>query len=99
MKNKFEKLFNLYFGSYFTLISKKEFLEEGYLGEKDTYHPRLDSFIGDFVGIAKKNYSFVFDPKLHQDGDSDFLMKAHHAGMTANELMIPLIILAKQLTL
>ena len=95
MKNKFEKLFNLYFGSYFTLISKKEFLEEGYLGEKDTYHPRLDSFIGDFVGIAKKNYSFVFDPKLFSDEEASFVMKSHHAGITANELITPLIILAK----
>ena len=94
-KKKFKKLFNKYFGNYFTLISKKDFISEGFLGESDSYNKRLDSFIGDYVGIAKKNYSFVFDPKLYSDNDMDLLFKSHHAGMTINELMIPLIILSK----
>lgn len=94
-KKKFEKLFNLYFGDYFTLIKKADFLNEGYLGESDSYNMRLDSFIGDYVGIAKKNYSFVFNPNLSSDKDSDFVMKSHHAGITTNEMITPLIILAK----
>ena len=94
-KRKFKKLFNNYFGNYFTLINKNDFLKEGYLGETEHYNRRLDSFIGDYVGIAKKNYIFVFDPSLSSDDDNDLVFKSHHAGMTANELMVPLIILAK----
>lgn len=94
-KKKFEKLFNLYFGDYFTLINKDDFLKEGYLGDSESYNKRLDSFIGDYVGIAKKNYTFVFNPNLSCDNDADFVMRSHHAGMTANELVTPLIILAK----
>lgn len=94
-KEKFKKLFNAYFGDYFTLISKEDFIEEGYLGERDTYNKRLDSFIGDFVAIAKKHYSFVFDPKLKSDAEADFVMKSHHAGITEKEMITPLIILAK----
>ena len=94
-KEKFKKLFNTYFGDYFTLISKEDFINEGYLGESDTYNKRLDSFIGDFVAIAKKQYSFVFDPKLRSDSEADFVMKSHHAGITEKEMITPLIILAK----
>lgn len=94
-KKRFVELFNTYFGSYFTLLTKEEFVNGRYLGYGDSYNQRLDSFIGDFVSIAKGHYYFNYNPNSFSDIDEEFLMKSHHAGMTANEMIVPLIILKK----
>ena len=95
-KKCFEKLFNLYFGNYFCLLSKDEFIEEGYLGESvESKNPKLDSFIGDYVAIAKKNYYFNFDPIVSSEEKDEMVFKGHHAGITVDEMVIPLIIMKK----
>lgn len=95
-KRSFEKLFTSYFGAYFTLISKDDFIEEGYLGENIEFkNTKLDSFIGDYVAIAKKNYYFNFDPIVSSEEKDEMVFKGHHAGITANEMIIPLIIMKK----
>ncbi len=92
----FVKLFNTYFADYFTLISKKDFIEEGYLGENiNDVNYKLDSFIGDFVAIAKKNYYFNFDPVIFCEEQDEMIFKSHHAGITANEMVIPFIVVKK----
>ena len=95
-KRSFEKLFISYFGDYFSLLKKNEFIEEGYLGD-DINNPnyKLDSFIGDYVAIAKKNYYFNFDPLISSEEKDELIFKSHHAGITANEMIIPLIIMKK----
>lgn len=95
-KKKFEKLFNEYFSDYFTLIKKKDFIEEGYLGNnisEENY--KLKSFIGDYVAIAKKNYYFNFDPITSCEAQDEMIFKSHHAGITANEMVIPFIVMKK----
>lgn len=95
-KKKFVKLFNEYFSDYFTLLSKKEFIEEGYLGNNISYkNVKLDSFIGDFVAIAKKNYYFNFSPITSCESQDEMVFKSHHAGITANEMVIPFIVIKK----
>ena len=95
-KKRFEKLFISYFGDYFTLITKDDFIEEGYLGEnvRDKNY-KLDSFIGDYVAIAKKNYYFNFDPIVSTECEDEMIFKSHHAGITENEMLIPLIVMKK----
>lgn len=91
-KRKFEKLFNNYFGNYFALIKRKDFIEEGYLGPNyQEVNSHVIDFIGDYVAIAKSTYYFDFTP----DGNPNFIMKSHHAGITANEMVIPLIKIVK----
>ena len=95
-KRKFVKLFNEYFADYFTLMTKKDFIEEGYLGESlECKNSKLDSFIGDYVAIAKKNYYFNFDPLVSSEEKDEMVFKGHHAGITEDEMVIPLIIMKK----
>ena len=95
-KRHFIKLFNTYFGSYFVLLTKKEFIEEGYLGEsvkEENY--KVSDFIGDFVAIAKSNYYFNFNINCYNEEQDEMIFKSHHAGITANEMIIPLVLMKK----
>lgn len=94
-KRKFIHLFNTYFGDYFTLLSKQDFIEEGYLGESCKMNYKLDSFIGDYVAIGKKNYYFNFNLNCYSENDDEMIFRSHHAGITANEMTIPFIVLKK----
>ena len=77
-------------------MSKDEFIEEGYLGESvESKNPKLDSFIGDYVAIAKKNYYFNFDPVVASEEYDQIIFKAHHAGITENEMVIPFVVMKK----
>ena len=95
-KRKFVKLFNEYFADYFTLMTKKDFIEEGYLGNSiNEENYKLTSFIGDYVAIAKKNYYFNFDPVLASLEFDEMIFKSHHAGITENEMVIPFVVMKK----
>lgn len=94
-KKSFEKLFISYFGDYFSLLKKEEFIEEGYLGDKKIINHKIDSFIGDYVAIAKKNYYFNFSPIVSNVDEDEMVFKSHHAGITANEMVIPFIVMKK----
>ena len=75
---QFQNLFNKHFGKYFKLVTKDEF-EKEYLHAKK--HIR---FIGDFVALATGKY------ELKQNHDCK-LLKSNHAGITKEELEIPII--------
>ena len=95
-KRKFVKLFNEYFADYFTLITKKDFIEEGYLGNNiNEENYKIASFVGDYVAIAKKNYYFNFDPVLACEEFDKMVFKSHHAGITENEMIIPFVVMKK----
>lgn len=87
VKNKyldeFKKEFNKSYKDKFKLYTKKQFYKSGLIGKGKKHH-KLDEFIGDFMAIAKKNYMF----KLNL-GKSYI---AQHAGMTKDEMEVPLII-------
>ena len=93
---KFVKNFKKYFGEYFKLLTKEQFIDEGYLGlSKRKMNPYVSSFIGDYVAIATDHYYFNFNPDCYSKVDDQLVFKSHHAGMTANEMMVPLIIIKK----
>lgn len=74
----FQNLFSKHFGKYFKLVTKDDF-EKEYLHAKK--HIR---FIGDFVALATDKY------ELKQNHDCK-LLKSGHAGITKEELEIPII--------
>ena len=82
-KENFEKLFNKYFKDDFLLLTKQELYESNLLGY-GIKHQLLDSFIGDYIAIAITNKMFQL-----KEGAP---FKAHHAGLTKEELEVPLII-------
>ena len=74
----FPTLFNKHFGKWFKLVTKSEF-EKQYL-----YAEKSVRFIGDFVALATDKYD------LKQRPDT-IVLKSHHAGITSDELEIPVI--------
>ena len=75
---EFPGLFNKHFGKWFKLVTKSEF-------EKQYLHAESPArFIGDFVALATDKYD------LKQRPDT-IVLKSHHAGITPDELEIPVI--------
>ena len=75
---EFPKLFEKHFGKWFKLVTKTEF-EKQYLHAESPVR-----FIGDFVALATDKYD------LKQRPDT-IVLKSHHAGITPDELEIPII--------
>lgn len=90
-KNKqpfFYQRFNELFGEYFVLLSKQDFLQSGLLGE-GPQHNMVNEFIGDFVAIAISNKCISY---LEPNGVKQDALIARHAGLTVEELNVPLIL-------
>ena len=84
MQDEFRKEFESTFGDKFLLLSHEEVIEKKLFGE-GTEHSRVEEFLGDFLAISTGKWSLN-----GQRGDMD--MKASHAGLTEEEMMVPLIV-------
>lgn len=83
----FKQRFNAMYKDKFLLYTTEEFLQTGLLGN-GKMHPNLDQCFGDFISIAIDKYMFVLnDGTVH---------KAHHAGLTEGEMMVPLVLYSKK---
>lgn len=78
----FKELFLSLFGKDFILMTKEEALEKKLFGT-GVPHENTAS-IGDFVAIATGNKALLWSEKSKQ-------FKSHHAGITKDEMIIPLI--------
>ena len=78
---EFPDLFNKHFGKYFKLVTKAEF-EKEYLHAEEPVR-----FVGDFAALATDKY------ELRQNRHCQIL-KSNHAGITEDELNIPIIKIA-----
>lgn len=95
-KTSFVKKFKFYFGNYFRLLSKSDFIKQGYLGTNlKKKNKKIERLIGDYVAIATKQYYFVNNKDYLSISDDDMPFKSHHAGLTANEMIVPLIVVEK----
>ena len=82
----FMRFFNDHFSDSFDLYTKREFLARKLFGMGDK-HPNVDITMGDFIAVAKDKYFFkLSDKKKHV---------AHHAGMTPDEMEVPLVFFDK----
>ena len=86
-QKEFEELFHKYYDNEFTLYTKEEFLATNLLGVGEK-HPLVDQFLGDYMAISKGKGMFIFSKS------KDYI--AHHAGLTEDEMMVPLIIYNKK---
>ncbi len=87
-KDEFKSYFESIYSNVYDLYSKDEFLDAGFMGQSETMPPRLSDFLADFVAIAKTDYTFALKEKTLE-------MKSNHAGITGEEMIIPLIVLKK----
>lgn len=87
LHEQFKVEFNTHFENKFLLMSKADLLESELLGTGNQ-HQLVDQFLGDFLAVAIDKYMFsVKDDKIY---------KAHHAGLTEDEMMVPLIMYSKK---
>ena len=84
---QFEKAFQKY-EEKFLLFDRKEFLKHKFLG-KGEMHPKIDDFIGDYMAIAISDSAMK--SIYMQNGKWKKEFYAHHAGLTEDEMLVPLI--------
>lgn len=85
-KNQFEKEFQKEFGDKFFLWTKEKVLESKIFGE-GMEHPNFRGMLGDYLAIAISDLS-IYSTKE----ESEFFVGVH-AGLTEDEMIIPLIII------
>ena len=90
-KDEFETLFNKHFGNDFKLYTKEEVIKNKFFGDgnKNKY---FDSAIGDYLSIGIGN-KYI---KYNSYKEKDPIFKSHHAGITEDEVLIPLITISKK---
>jgi hypothetical protein len=90
-QKQFERIMKTKFNNRILLYDRKSFLKSGLLG-KGNPHPKIDDFIGNYIGIGIDDLGFKTLPKQkYHENENEF--KAHHAGLTREEMLIPLIVL------
>lgn len=83
-KLAFKERFLFYFKDYFELYTKEELMENGFLGDGDYWE-----FIGDFTALATNHYYFSLK-------ENDVLFLSSHAGLTQDEMIVPLCFASKK---
>lgn len=89
MGPKFEKTFNSLFGEVFKLMPTSDAIKQGYFGNPNGHiHQRIADFLGDYVAIATNQFYLSAKEK-------EFAFKSHHAGITRDEMEVPVIVIRK----
>lgn len=88
LNDTFEKYFKSLYSNIYNLYTKDEFISLGFVGKSSNKGARLDDFLADFVAIAKTNYTLCLKEKALNH-------ISNHAGITNEEMIIPLIVLKK----
>lgn len=84
----FESLFRLFFRDHFVLYKTEDALLLELFGP-GTPHPRFHEFVGQYIAIAIDSYYF----KMNR---GRFEMKGQHAGLCADEMLVPLVVFRKE---
>ena len=85
---EFKKLANKYFGDKFLILSKKQVLDMGLLGD-GTPHYKIDDTLGDFLLVSTADCG-IFTTSLYNLPAT--LPRGGHGGLTYEEMTIPLFI-------
>ena len=97
-KEKFKALFEQYFKEDFLLFSHDEFIQSGLLGNGEI-HPKVHDFIGDFVSVGFGKQALTYYDKLAPNADQfkKYVLSftSDHAGISKEEMEVPLIIFSK----
>ena len=86
-KGQFEALFKKYFGEWFILLSREDVYRTGIFG-RGVRSPKFDDLIGDYVACAISDRNLVY----RIVGGSDDTLVGKHAGLTGDEMLVPVII-------
>lgn len=83
---EFQVEFNSLWKDDFILLTKEEALKKNIFGTGNKHH-LFDNFLGDYIALATGRYMFGYNENL----DDENTMLATHAGLTEDEMIIPLI--------
>lgn len=89
-KSNFKQMFHRAFGDKFKLFTHDEFIGSGLLGYGNR-HPKVHDFIGDYVAVAVSDTALWYKDVNGKYND----FKGAHAGLTKEEMTVPLIIIEK----
>lgn len=90
MENDFEKLFNIFYSDSYLLLKSKDAIKEEYFGcSSDPVNPRCEDFLADYVAVGIGDYHFNYK------NENSYIFKSHHAGITKDEMEIPIILVKK----
>lgn len=81
--SRFPAVFKKHFGDHFLLVDQAEFIQR-FLGPGQP-RPDVYDFVGDYVAIS-------LDEMTLMNHRPSFLQIGHHAGLTAQEMQVPLIV-------
>ena len=84
-KKVFAKEFNKVFGKDFLLLTKEQILDKKLFGNGQK-NPRIDDVVGDYMAFG------ISDKALEWE-KVGFLLEARHAGLTKEEMEVPLFII------
>lgn len=84
-QEEFKTLFHKHFGDHFILMPHDQFIESGMLGNGEM-NPNVQDFVGDFVALAIDEYC------LGETTDDKDTLVGIHAGLTDEEMNVPLIV-------
>lgn len=87
----FQETFEKVFQEDFLLLTKEQFLKLHLLG-KGEMHYKIDEYLGDFIAISKSNKAIRYTV----DGKKFKRLIADHAGITKEEMEVPLIVIEKK---
>ncbi len=89
-KAEFENIFNHLFKGYYELYKTEDAIKLGFFGLRDDLRSeRIDDFLADYVAIAINNRY------INYKKEADFIFKSHHAGITKDEMEVPIIVVRK----
>ena len=85
---EFEQLFNKYFKDDFILYTKEEVIKNKLFG-KGTENKYFKDSLGDYLAVAITNKYFRYN-------ENSVKLTSMHAGITEDEILVPLIIIGKE---
>ena len=87
-KEEFELLFNSLYKDIYKLFKSEDAINYGFYGNGEI-HKRIPIALGNYVAFATNRYYFQY---MNAPDGKSFVFKSHHAGITRDEMRIPLII-------
>lgn len=88
LEAEFEAAFHAALGGDFLLMTREEALARGLFGP-GALHPKADDFIGDYLALATGTKALYYQPRGAKPHGE---MIGHHAGLTEQEMLVPLIL-------
>lgn len=87
-KEKFEELFENEYENDFILYSKKQVIDKKIFGTGKN-HKYFNDEVGDYLAIGTGDKYFAYN-------ENSTILKSMHAGMTEDEMLVPLIVITKK---